>query len=59
MNKWDPLYYGVSEQDCLDYSEREKARGSIGIGYKVEENGTEQRPWVLYFRFEAIKEEEE
>ena len=59
MNKWDPLYYGVSEQDCLDYSERENARGSTGIGYKVEKNGTEGRPWVLYFRFEEIKEKEE
>jgi len=57
MNTWEAMYYGVSEQDCLDYSEREKARGSIGIGYKVEENGTEGRPWVLYFRWEPIKVE--
>jgi len=57
MNTWEAVYYGVSEQDCLDYSNREKARGTIGIGYKVEENGTEGRPWVLYFRYEEIKED--
>ena len=58
MNTWEAVYYGVSKQDCLVYSNREKSRGSIGIGYKVEENGTEKRPWVLYFRFEKIKEED-
>jgi len=56
MNKWKSVYYGVSEQDCWDYANREKARGTIGIGYKVEENGTKMRPWVLYFRWEEIKE---
>ncbi len=56
MNVWKAVYYGDSEKDCWDYAEREKSTGSVGIGYKVEENGTESRPWVLYFRFEKIKE---
>ena len=54
MNKWQSVYYGISKQNCLDYAEREKATGSIGIEYKVRRNGTESRPWVLYFRFENI-----
>lgn len=55
MSEWKEVYYGVSNQDCWAYADREKARGSIGIAYKVEENGTENRPWVLYFMFEEIQ----
>jgi len=54
MSEWESVYYGTSEKDCMDYADQEKARGSIGIGYKVEKNGTKQRPWVLYFRWEKI-----